>query len=76
MSNSQLYFAIGVPVFAVFMGTMMSLIVIIWQARSLERRIDRLESRFDKVERTLELIQSDLKQFYGDIRQLKDRTGL
>jgi chromosome segregation ATPase len=90
MNNAQLYFAIGVPVFAIIMGMTMNIIVIVWQARGiekriegldrridgLERRIDRVEGRFDKIDRTLEVIQADLKQFYGDIQRLKERSGL
>lgn len=40
MSDAQLYFAIGVPVFAVFMGTLMNFKAILWQARALEKRTD------------------------------------
>ena len=76
MADSQMYFAIGVPVFAIIMGMTMNIIVLVWQARGVERRIDRIETRLDKIDRTLEVIQSDLKQFYNDIGRLKDRTGL
>jgi hypothetical protein len=56
MTNSQMYFAILVPVLAILMGSTMNILVIVWQSRGIERRLDR-------VERTLEVIQSDLKQF-------------
>lgn len=69
MTNQQLYFAIGIPVFAVIFGVMMNIIVVIWQSRDTGRRLD-------KIERTLELIQTDLKEFYRDITRLKQKTGL
>lgn len=69
MTDQQLYFAIGVPVFAVIVGMTMNLTVVIWQSRDMGRRLD-------KIERTLELIQADLKEFYRDITRLKQKTGL
>jgi len=76
MTNAQMYFAIAVPTFAVIMGLTMNIIVLVWQARGIEKRIDRIEDRLDKMERTLEVIQSDLKQFYSGIARLKERSGL
>lgn len=76
MTNAQTYFAIAVPTFAVIVGMAMNVIVLVWQARGIEKRIDRIENRIDKIERTLEFIQSDLKQFYADIARLKERSGL
>lgn len=80
MTDQQLYFAIGVPVFAVFMGMLTNVIAVMWQSKGLERtfgeRFKNVEQRLDKMERTLEVIQADLKQFYKDIAQLKARTGL
>jgi hypothetical protein len=87
MSDQQLYFAIGVPVFAVFMGMLLNGATILWQSRNLDRtfserfksvdqRFTSIEGRLDRIERTLEVIQTDLKQFYKDIAQLKARTGL
>lgn len=69
MTDAQMYFAIAVPVFAIIMGTILNLIVVVWQSRGIEKRLDR-------VERTLEVIQGDLKQFYADIAKLKERSGL
>jgi hypothetical protein len=69
MTNEQLYFAIGIPVFAVIFGVMMNIIVVLWQSRDTGRRLD-------KIERTLEVIQTDLKEFYRDITRLKQKTGL
>jgi hypothetical protein len=69
MTDAQMYFAIAVPVFAVIMGTILNLIIVVWQSRGIERRLDR-------VEHTLEVIQADLKQFYADIAKLKERSGL
>jgi uncharacterized protein YoxC len=69
MTNQQLYFAIGIPVFAVIFGVMMNIIVVLWQSRDTGRRLD-------KIERTLEVIQTDLKEFYRDITRLKQKTGL
>jgi hypothetical protein len=69
MTDQQLYFAIGVPVFAVIVGITMNMMVVIWQSRDTGRRLD-------KIERTLELIQADLKEFYRDITRLKQKTGL
>jgi uncharacterized protein YoxC len=69
MTNQQLYFAIGIPVFAVIFGVMMNIIVVVWQSRDTGRRLD-------KIERTLEVIQADLKEFYRDITRLKQKTGL
>jgi uncharacterized protein YoxC len=69
MTNQQLYFAIGIPVFAVIFGVMMNIIVVVWQSRDTGRRLD-------KIERTLEVIQTDLKEFYRDITRLKQKTGL
>lgn len=83
MPDTQLYFAIDVPVFAVIMGMTMNIIVLVWQARGvekringLEKRIDGVERRLDKIDRRLEIIQSGLKQFYADMGRLKERTGL
>ena len=76
MTNAQMYFAIAVPTFAVIIGMAMNIMVLVSQARGIEKRIDRVEDRLEKMERTLEVIQTDLKQFYTDIGRLKDRTGL
>jgi len=80
MTNQQLYFAIGVPVFAVIFGMAMNVLVVIWQSNQLRQYVDArftaVEGRLDKIERTLELIQADLKEFYRDITRLKQKTGL
>ena len=90
MTNAQMYFAIAVPTFAIIFGMSMNIIVLVWQARGIEKRmdsfdkrldgldkrIDRVDVRLDKMERTLEVIQADLKQFYADIARLKERSGL
>jgi archaellum component FlaC len=83
MTNAQLYFAIGVPVFAVIMGVLINNFMLAWQARGIEKRIDGVEKRIDgidkrldKIDHTLEVIQNDLKQFYADIGRLKERSGL
>jgi hypothetical protein len=69
MTDQQLYFAIGVPVFTVIFGMAMNMMVVVWQSRDMGRRLD-------KIERTLEVIQADLKEFYRDITRLKQKTGL
>ena len=87
MTNAQMYFAIAVPTFTVIFGMSMNIIVLIWQARGIEnridtlidmvnRRIDAVEARLDKIERALEVIQGDLKQFYADVTRLKQRSGM
>jgi hypothetical protein len=80
MTNQQLYFAIGAPVFTVILGMAMNVLVIVWQANQLRQYVDvrfkAVEDRLDKIERTLELIQADLKEFYRDITRLKQKTGL
>jgi len=80
MTNQQLYFAIGAPVFTVILGMAMNVLVIVWQANQLRQyadvRFKAVEDRLDKIERTLELIQADLKEFYRDITRLKQKTGL
>ena len=90
MTNAQMYFAIAVPTFAVIIGMAMNIMVLVWQARGIDRRIDGIEKRIDgiekridgvdkrldKIDHTLEIIQSDLKQFYSDIARLKERSGL
>jgi hypothetical protein len=37
MTDQQLYFAIGVPVFAVFMGMLTNVVAVMWQSKGLER---------------------------------------
>ncbi|MBV9302631.1 MAG: hypothetical protein JOY62_04325 [Acidobacteriaceae bacterium] len=69
MTNQQLYFAIGVPVFAVIVGIAMNMLALIWQSRDVSKRLDR-------IEHTLELIQTDLKEFYRDIVRIKQKIGL
>jgi hypothetical protein len=69
MTNQQLYFAIGVPVFTVIFGIALNMMVVVWQSRDMGRRLDR-------IEHTLEIIQADLKEFYRDITRLKHKTGL
>ena len=83
MTNAHMYFAIAVPTFAVIIGMAMNIMVLVWQARGIDRRIngiekriDGVDKRLDKIEHTLEIIQSDLKQFYSDIARLKERSGL
>jgi hypothetical protein len=80
MTNQQLYFAIGAPVFTVILGMTMNVLVIVWQTNQLrqyvEVRFKAVEDRLYKIERTLELIQTDLKEFYRDITRLKQKTGL
>jgi hypothetical protein len=87
MTDQQLYFAIGVPVFTVVFGMAMNILVIVWQSAQLRNHADArfaavdvrfkgVEDRLDKIERTLELIQADLKEFYRDVTRLKQKTGL
>ena len=80
MTNQQLYFAIGVPVFTVIFGMAMNVLVIVWQnnqlRQSAEIRFKSVDDRLDRIERTLELIQADMKEFYRDIIRLKQKTGL
>jgi hypothetical protein len=80
MTDQQLYFAIGLPVFTVILGMAMNVLAIIWQSNQLRQYVDvrfrAVEDRLDKIERTLEIIQTDLKEFYRDITRLKQKTGL
>jgi len=80
MTNQQLYFAIGVPVFTVIFGIAMNVLVIVWQSSQFRQYVDArfngVEGRLDKIEHTLELIQADMKEFYRDITRLKQKTGL
>ena len=87
MTNAQMYFAIAVPTFTVIFAMSMNIIVLAWQARgiekrvdaridAIEKRIDGVDARLDKIERTLEVILGDLKQFYADIARLKERSGM
>jgi len=69
MTNQQLYFAIGVPVFTVIFGMTMNLFIVVWQSRDVNKRLDR-------IEHTLELIQTDMKEFYRDIVRIKQKIGL
>ena len=68
MSDQQLYFAIGVPCFVVLLGTLTNLLVVFWQAREFEKRLDAridysdrrvesLDKRLARIERSLEIIQ-------------------
>ena len=58
MTDQQLYFAVGVPVFAVLMGILTNIIVVGWNARSIEKllvseikgvnaKIDGVDSKLD-----------------------------
>lgn len=80
MTDQQLYFAIGLPVFTVILGMAMNVLAIIWQSNQLRQYVDvrfrAVEDRLDKIKRTLEIIQTDLKEFYRDITRLKQKTGL
>jgi hypothetical protein len=69
MTDQQLYFAIGVPVFTVLMGIIMNIFVIIWQARGIEKRLDKIESR-------LTVIEQDYKVFFQDIARIKTKMGV
>lgn len=69
MTNQQLYFAIGVPVFTILVGMLMNVIVIVWQSRGIEKRLDRIESR-------LTVIEQDYKVFFQDIARVKAKVGL
>jgi hypothetical protein len=69
MTDQQLYVAIGVPVFAIFMAMLTNIIVIIWQARGLEKRLDRIESRLTGIEQ-------DYKVFFQDIARVKAKVGI
>lgn len=69
MTNTQLYFAIGVPVFAVLIGMCMNILVVVWQARGIDKRLDRIESR-------LTTIEQDYKVFFQDIARIKAKIGM
>jgi hypothetical protein len=69
MSNQQLYLALGLPVFAIFMAMLTNIIVIIWQARGIEKRLDRIEAR-------LTTIEQDYKVFFQDITRIKAKVGV
>jgi hypothetical protein len=76
MTNQQLYFAIGVPVFAVIFSTSVNLLVIVWQAKGIDRRLDGMEKRLDRIESRLTTIEQDYKIFFQDIARIKARIGL
>ena len=80
MTDQQLYFTIGAPVFTVIFGIALNILAIVWQSGRLEQhvgvRFRSVGERLDRIERTLELIQADLKEFYRDITRLKQKTGL
>lgn len=44
MTNQQLYLAVGVPVIIYLLGFTLNVFVIVWQAHSLEKRIDSLRN--------------------------------
>jgi tetrahydromethanopterin S-methyltransferase subunit G len=54
MTNAQMYFAIAVPTFAIIIGMAMNIMVLVWQARGIDRRIDGLEKRIDGIETRFE----------------------
>ena len=57
MTDTQLYLAIGIPSLLVMLNFVGSILVILWQARGLERRIVTGEantaSRIDSLERVM-----------------------
>lgn len=69
MTNAQMYFAIAVPSFTILIGMMMNIVVIVWQAKGIEKRLDRIESR-------LTTIEQDYKVFFQDIARIKSKIGL
>lgn len=69
MRNQQLYFAILVPVFTVIMASSVNILAILWQAKGIEKRLDRIESR-------LTTIEQDCKVFFQDIARIKSKIGL
>lgn len=79
MTDQQLYFAIGVPVFAVIFSTSVNILIIVWQARGLEKRMDTrmdaLERRLDRIESRLTTIGQDYKIFFQDIARIEARIG-
>ncbi len=79
MTDQQLYFAIGVPVFAVIFSTSVNILIIVWQARGLEKRMDArmdaLERRLDRIESRLTTIGQDYKIFFQDIARIEARIG-
>lgn len=76
MSNQQLYFAIGVPVFTILVGMMMNVVIIVWQAKGVEKRIDAIDRRLDRIESRLTVIEQDYKLFFQDIARIKAKVGL
>jgi hypothetical protein len=80
MTNQQLYFAIGAPVFTVIFGITMNVLFVAWQTDRLKQclgvRFRSVGDRLDHIGSTLETIQTDLKEFYRDIARLKQKTGL
>ena len=69
LTNQQIYLAIGLPIFAVFLGTITIILIIVWQSRGLEKRIGRLENIMDRI-------QSDLKGFYQETARTKTKNEL
>ena len=69
LTNQQIYLAIGLPIFAVFLGTITIILIIVWQSRGIEKRIGRLENIMDSI-------QSDLKRFYQENSRTNTKNGL
>jgi septal ring factor EnvC (AmiA/AmiB activator) len=80
MTDQQLYLAIGVPVFAVFMGMLTNGITVMWQSKSLDRafserfkgidqRFIGIDQRFAGIEQRLDKIDRTLEVIQADLKQ-------
>ena len=73
MSDTQLYFAIGVPVFAVmmsFLGNMLQMNTLNARFTSLEGRIDNLEATFNT---RFAILEARLDTLIGKVIEIDNR---
>jgi ABC-type uncharacterized transport system YnjBCD permease subunit len=79
MTNQQLYFAIGVPVFALVVGLAMNILVIVWQSKSVEKVLNAhmtsintqfatISGRFATIDSRLDRIESRLTTIEQDYK--------
>ena len=64
MTDQQLYFAIGIPVFTVFMGVLVNATAILLSNRMIDKRFDAIETR---ISDTKEILQADIKAFRSEL---------
>ncbi len=69
MTNVQLYFAIGVPVFAIIMATIGSM----FQFSALGARITSMENRFTNLENRFTGIEARFDTLTGKVIEIDNR---